>query len=193
MKRIYLTGAQATGKSTLITHIKKTLPKIEVISYSSILQSYLTSKFNQPIEHLKMRAESSHIITPEDIDRVDKELINIVHTKNLCNHVIVDSHAITNEWYGFRATPFSVDVLKQLNFDLLFSLYAPTDDISQRLLDDPAGRMLGNKEEIYSSMFLQNSVALSYGIILNKPTYFLNSSKEFDKLSIFIVSKILDK
>ena len=190
MKVIYLTGVAGTGKSTLCNFIKSINPLIEVVSYSGILKEFLEAKFKCNISQEEMRTKSASIITSDDIIAVDTLLLNIINNLKRTSHIIIDSHAVTYEQYGFRATPFKTSVLNQLNFELLISLYCSTNTIINRISADPKGRPMLSSEQISYAINLQNSLVLNYGIILNKPVYFLNTDNDFLYLSEWINKKL---
>jgi adenylate kinase len=61
-----------------------------------------------------MHQQSSSLITPEDIAAVDQKLLSFVQERRGRINVIIDSHPVTKENYGFRVTTFSLDQLKAL-------------------------------------------------------------------------------
>ncbi|MEL7609881.1 MAG: ATP-binding protein [Bacillota bacterium] len=190
MKIVYLTGVAGSGKSSLCNYIKSVNPQIEVVSYSSILKEFLEAKSKCNISQEEMRTKSASVITPEDINAVDTLLLDIINNLKKTNHVIVDSHAVTYEQYGFRTTPFKTSILNELNFELLISLYCSTNSIIKRISANPQGRPMLGPEEISYAINLQNSLVLNYGIILNKPVYFLNTDKDLLYISEWINKKL---
>ena len=115
MKKIYLTGIPASGKTTLVDRIMSLQDDIMTISYSTILANYIAKKMDIHIEKCDLRERSSSIIDSEDIKNVDKEIINLVNSYINQKHIIIDSHATTIENYGIRTTPFTKKVLEELN------------------------------------------------------------------------------
>jgi adenylate kinase len=192
MKVIYLSGAPASGKSTFSSRIKEIKSNIEVISYSDLLQDYIQKKKSKTLTKIDLREKSSMLITPDDIDSVDSNLVDLINRKRTDKHVIVDSHAVTNEVYGFRATPFKLSILKSINFDLLISLYSSTDSIQRRIQKKPDGRKTLDSEELIFSIDLQNSLVMTYSIMLDKPAYFLNTDNDMELLVNWISQKLSD-
>src|SRR5262245_45273123 len=121
MPVIYLTGAPATGKSTLARNLKRAFPDLIVFSYSERLREFLARKSMSPaVSESEIRQHSASIVTPKDIEDLDAELIELVRTSRDQKSILIDSHPVTKESYGFRVTAFSVEKLKALNPDLVF-------------------------------------------------------------------------
>lgn len=190
MKKIYLTGIPASGKTTLVDRIMSLQDDIMTISYSTILANYIAKKMDIHIEKCDLRERSSSIIDSEDIKNVDKEIINLVNSYINQKHIIIDSHATTIENYGIRTTPFTKKVLEELNFDILISLFAEPETIYRRIENNACGRKKMSKHMIEFSMNVQSTLVLSYGDILEKPVYFLDSSKNIDFLANWVLDKI---
>ncbi|QGL59387.1 hypothetical protein ALQ80_02789 [Pseudomonas coronafaciens pv. oryzae] len=75
-KIIYLTGAPATGKSTLTERLAELSSRITVFTYSKELARVISTRVG-PISQADMREKSARLITREDVRLVDKELVQI--------------------------------------------------------------------------------------------------------------------
>lgn len=190
MKTIYLTGIPAVGKSFLTQELLKRKDNVKVISYSQLIIDFFAYKHKRNLEHNNMRTQSSNIISPRDIEEIDKLLIRLTNQYKKEKHVIIDSHAITKENYGFRSTPFKTNILKALKLDMIVVLYSNVNNIKNRIKSNPEGRSNMTDEEITIMFNLQNSLAQIYGNILNKPVYFLNSDNDIDTIREFIIKKL---
>lgn len=122
---VYLTGAPATGKSTLCGQLA-TLPNVRHFSFSERLRDRLNQRMNTALDESDIRRLSAQAVTPADVDAVDEALTREAdEVRETGGYLVIDSHPVTKEDYGFRVTPFSVERLRQLRPDKLIGLYAP--------------------------------------------------------------------
>lgn len=154
-KVIFLTGIPASGKSTLAKYLKCSIKPIVVISYSVLLQEYLN------VDHFSLREKSAEIINESVIANVDELLISKVNAAKMNSHVVIDSHEITKEEYGYRAKPFTVNQLKMLGIDLIVSLYVEPHKLQDRMEKNAQSRKSLTMFEINSFLQMQYSLALT--------------------------------
>lgn len=190
MKTIYLSGLAGTGKSTIAERVVTQSKDVVVLSYSDILRQYLEKKTNRRISHEYIRSQSSQMITPYDIKKVDSILLQKVRRLHSSRHNIIDSHAVTNEEYGYRATPFSIQILKLLRIDLFIVLYSNPSSISAKINGNNCGRIITDDYNLSSGINIQNSLVQTYGILTNKPVYYLYLCENIDFLSNWIILKL---
>lgn len=177
MKRIiYLTGAPATGKSTLTENLGKRLPGAIIFTYSKELLSEVKGRLGLSATQDYLRQESSRIITKEDVENVDSRLLGLAHLSRGDQNLIIDSHPVTIETFGFRVTPFAKNQIGQLAPDIIVCLYAAAEVIADRIRKNPAGRPLASLLEIEMHVQLQCQVASIYAIETGAPLYFLDAS-----------------
>lgn len=173
---VYLTGAPASGKSTLVTALEKVVSPVTTFRYSKMLADFIASK-TDGISHLRLRQESAGIVTKEDIETVDSNLIEQVSDCRKHSHVIIDSHPVTKESFGFRITPFSLDQLLRIAPTLILNLYAAPEVLLDRIEIDPQGRPSITAYEAGYHNALQGAVAIAYGIHVGAKIYMLDSAK----------------
>jgi len=107
---IYLTGAPATGKSSTAERLAASVGAVR-LSYGELLTEQLSAKVSSQDE---LRAKSARVITPADVERADAVMIERIEAARRESMVVVDSHAITIESFGFRSVPYSVEQLKKV-------------------------------------------------------------------------------
>ncbi|MGD9562525.1 MAG: AAA family ATPase [Pyrinomonadaceae bacterium] len=180
---IYLTGPPASGKSTLVTVLEERFQPMKAFVYSRVLADYLSQKSLNQYSQDNLREMSARIITPEDIEIVDTQLLDFVAENVNKSHIVIDSHAVTKEKYGFRVTPFSLEKLRRLSPTLIFALYTTPSVVVNRILKNSQGRPAVSEFEAAFHCELQSSVAITYGINLGLPVYFLDSDRPSDELA----------
>lgn len=187
---IYLTGPPATGKSTLAATLEAKLQPLVSFTYSKVLAQYVGERDAQVTSQDALREKSAQIIGPEDVEAVDEQLLTFVQENRSKAHIIIDSHAVTKESYGFRVTPFSLAIVMELRPTRIFMLYEEAAVVQSRIAASPAGRP---QISDFASDFhtnLQATVALTYGINLGIPVYLLDSSASPEELSEMVIKRL---
>ncbi|MEQ1921604.1 MAG: ATP-binding protein [Pyrinomonadaceae bacterium] len=187
---IYLTGPPASGKSTLVASLEKVFQPLKTFVYSKVLAEYLGEKSLKQYSQDQMREMSARVITPEDIESVDLRLLEFVRDNTAETHIIIDSHAVTKEEYGFRVTPFSLEQLQQLRPTMIVALYTAPSVVVNRISSNSQGRPQVSEFEAGFHCELQATVALTYGINLGIPVYLLDSDKSPNELAKEMVNRI---
>lgn len=180
---LYLTGAPAAGKSTLSAALAEQLPELAVFEYGARLTEYLASSQQSPLSQDEVRRRSSGVASSDDIAAVDQQLQAFVAEQRACRPVLIDSHAVTKEPYGFRITPYSIDGIRQLAPTLVAMLYTNPEVAVQRILTNPGGRPNVSPFEASFHTSLQAAVAVSYSTALGVPAYLLDAAAAVPELA----------
>lgn len=175
-KIIYLTGAPATGKSTLTKNLSAQIPETLIFTYSKELLVWVKKRENSVATQDDLRRESSSLITREDVNNVDIKLLELVRSSRKRQNMVIDSHPVTIEKFGFRVTPFSKQHIQNLAPDIIVCLYASTEIIAKRIKKNAAGRPLPSPYEIDMHMQLQCQIANMYAFEVNAHLYYLDAS-----------------
>jgi adenylate kinase len=181
-KVVYLTGAPATGKSTLSERLKEDVPNVRLFTYSKELARCVSRKTGAEYAQIDMRRESARVITPADVEETDRLLLDFVAENREVSHIVIDSHAVTKENYGFRVTPFSSEMLCQIRPDMIVSLYTDSETAIRRITSDAQGRPVPTPFQADCHTNFQASVAITYSISLGKPVHFLDSNTDVANL-----------
>jgi adenylate kinase len=181
-KVIYLTGAPASGKTTTAQRLLQLRSDIELWDYSRRLRKYVDKRYSKKLTHDALRRESATIIQAEDIAAVDAMLIDFISQHRDEKHVIIDSHPVTREDYGFRCTAFSADQVQAVSLSEIWVLYTDPQTTIERMRADPGGRKEVDVEAARMHTHLQSAVATSYGIVAGKPVYFFDSTTDQEGL-----------
>lgn len=186
---IYLTGAPATGKSTVCSGLSKQLPELLVFSYSAELRKFAERRTGQSMSEDDIRRLSGIAITPEDVQGLDAELAELASRRRNEGPMIIDSHAVTKEVYGFRVTAFDTATLSSVNPDCIVCLYTAPEVVRQRIASDPRGRPQISAFEAGMHTQLQCAVAAQYAVLLGKPVYLVDSSEPLERVVGHVAAK----
>jgi adenylate kinase len=186
---IYLTGAPASGKSTLTKALKAGVPDLEIFEFGERLTARL-SESGQVGDQADLRSQSARAITLEDVHAVDRELLDFVATHRANRPVIIDSHAVTKESYGYRVTPYSLKEFERLCPTQIWVLYTAPEIAIRRIAQDAQGRPQITEEEARFHTHLQASVAVTYGMHLGTAIHFFDSAVSHDDLIPQLVARL---
>jgi len=175
-KIFLLTGAPATGKSTLRKNLVDQISSLVAFDYGQLL---LDQKRGEGIDltYESMRSNSSNVISFRHVKEMDERVIHRISELRTSSHVVVDSHAVTREEFGFRAVPFSHEQLGRIAFNAIIALRCDSEVILSRIANDPAGRLSITRELAMEHQILQESVGLSYAITCGCPFFVLDSTQ----------------
>lgn len=174
-KSIYLTGAPATGKSTVIKILSEGNANIKVFEYGKEMAKHLSIKNKSQIEQSLMKSGVESIVTDNDISIVNRKM-KLFIDENIGNfHTIVDTHQITKEEYGFKLKAFSFEQLKELRIDEIWVLYCKSKIVNERIKLNSGGRPIIENYESDFHSYTQTNLAILYSMIKNVPIYFFNS------------------
>lgn len=175
MKTVYLTGAPSAGKSTTARALRERIPGLMLWEYGAELTRYVSDRSPETTQE-DLRRLSANFISPEDISAVDEKLLEFVKTNRAAHPIIIDSHPVTKEDYGYRVTAFSADQIRVLSPDEIWVLFTPPEVAVDRINLAAEGRAKVNTEQARLHTSLQVSVAASYGIAAGRPVYLFDSS-----------------
>jgi adenylate kinase len=187
---VYLTGPPATGKSSLLDYLAATVPNLLTFSYSRELAAQVGLRTSLSLTQDDLRRQSAKAVLPSDVSTVDEKLLVLVKEKRSTNHIVIDSHAVTKETFGFRVTPFSRSQLGSLSPTLIICLYAESKVVINRIAMNNQGRPSPTTFEADYHTALQGAVAIQYGILLGKPVYFLDADKSVKELANEIIARM---
>ena len=134
---VYLTGAPAAGKSTAAKSLRERIQGLEVFEFGERLTAYLTER-RRGLTQEDVRRQSAGVVTPEDVQAVDRQLLRFVAEARTRTHVVIDSHPVTKEAFGFRITPYSLDDFARLAPTQIWVLYADPETTAARIGRDRA-------------------------------------------------------
>ena len=109
------------------------------MSSSGIVLSSLTQR---KLGHHQddLRTLSAAVVRPEDVVEVDPALLGLVAENRESRSILIDSHPVTKETYGYRITPFSLDQFARLAPNEIWVLFASPEATRTRIAADARGR-----------------------------------------------------
>jgi adenylate kinase len=124
----------------------------------------------------KLREESASVIGTVDVVSTDEWVIAEIAKLRIANDIIIDSHALTREEYGFRAIPYSTRQLEALKFDAILTLRCDPDVLIARVAADRGGRRELSVELAREIQTLQEALCLHYAVACACPAFIIDTS-----------------
>jgi adenylate kinase len=171
-----LTGAPGTGKSTLRRSLEPCVAGLQHFDYGEVL---LRRKQRQGsiLSYSELREQSSSVISPTDVLDTDEWVIAEITQLRTTSDVIIDSHALTREEYGFRAIPYSKHQLEAINFDAVLALRCDPEVLIARVASDRGGRRELSVELAREIQTLQEALCLHYAVACGCPAFVIDTTE----------------
>jgi adenylate kinase len=177
-KIILLTGAAGTGKSTLAQECAANIQPIFKADFGNLLLQRKRAQGYSDLTYDQLRSESAGIISPEDVRETDATFLSSLPELRSRTHVLLDSHAVTREQYGYRCTHYSFDDLRRIAFDAVVVTYCDPDVWLERRTKNTQGRPSLSRYEVQHYMNLQEAMALNYAITCGCPCFLLDTTNQ---------------
>jgi len=191
-KVILLTGAPGTGKSTLRNALAGRIAGLEHFDYGQLLLRRKQEEGSN-LSYEQLRKQSATIISPFDVATTDDWVIGEIDRLREKSHILIDSHALTRESYGFRSIPFSRLQLENLRLDGIISLRCDPDVLIARTQLDPGGRREMTTELAREIQTLQESLGLTYAVLCACPAYVIDATNANAEEVVNIAMQILNQ
>ena len=171
-----LTGAPGTGKSTLRRSLEPCIAGLQHFDYGELL---LRRKERQGsiLSYSELREQSSSVISSTDVLDTDEWVIAEITQLRATSDVIIDSHALTREEYGFRAIPYSTRQLEAINFDAVVALRCDPEVLTARVAGDRGGRRELSVELAREIQTLQEALCLHYAVACGCTAFVIDTTK----------------
>lgn len=190
MEVIYLTGAPAAGKSSLTASLRDAVPELQIFEFGEQLTRYINEINGTEYKQSDLRSLSSNIVRTEHVRLVDEKLIEFVDAHRDVSPIIIDSHPVTKEEYGFRITPFSLARFERLRPTRIWMLFTPPTVVLERIRADALGRPSISEEEARMHTYIQASVAATYAAQLGIAAELIDSSGSRDDLTQRLAARL---
>jgi adenylate kinase len=133
------------------------------------------------------------LISQKDITEIDMLILQQLRKMAPTQNVIIESHAVNKDNYGFKINPFNTKMLSLISPDLLLMLYTSNpEDVYKRLLENDSGQEWKSPDDVYYCQMFQSMLALQYSILQGKELRFLDVSNGIDRIAEWIQKKVIE-
>jgi adenylate kinase len=188
-KVVMITGAAGTGKSTLVKSLLVSARPFKRIDYGQLLLDYKARQAGIQMSYDELRRDSATVITPADVFAVDEWVIGQLPGWRIETNVIIDSHPVTKEAFGYRITPYSLEQIARIAFDVVIVLVGDPTTLANRIAANPQGRPEVDSFQAAFQVQLQAAIAALYGIVCARPCFAVDTTL-LD--AVQVAGKVLD-
>jgi adenylate kinase len=192
-KVVLITGAAGTGKSTLVEAMLQRARPFKRLDYGQLLLDQKKRDAGVSMTYDELRRDSASVITPADVLAVDEWVIEQLPTWRAEANIIIDSHPVTKESFGFRVTPYSLQQATRIGFDVIVVLVGEPRGLADRISAHPQGRPTVSAFQAGFQVELQAAVAAVYAIICARPCFAIDTTELDPERVVEIVLDLLEE
>ena len=164
-----ITGAPGVGKTTTARNLAVMYgDRVETVSFGRLIYDRVTAR--TPMSYQEFRSAAASIVTAADLLAASDALAaHAAMPRHSGRWLVVESHAVAREEFGWQANPDPPGTLARYSYDILVYLDAPADVILGRVRSDPGGRLSRGLRDITVLSAMQMAIAVSYAAGLGIP------------------------
>lgn len=190
-KVIYMTGAPAAGKSTACKALTSKRADVKVFEYGTEMAKHLRSSLQTAtLSQSTLRGGTGDLVRQADIDHVDELAFTFADQWRGQCHVIIDSHHVTKEQYGFRIAAFTMAKLQRLQATEIWVLYTTAADTLARIAAHADGRPAPTAFEADFHTLVQSSLAATYGAAGGIPVLLFDAHSTNARLNEMLFARL---
>jgi adenylate kinase len=176
-----LTGVPGVGKTAVAASLQAEAPDIvQALGFGRLVFAAVRARLAKAIDYDYFRAHSADLVGSADIAAATSDLLATAAAVDARSQLLIlDSHAVSYENYGFRGTPDSPDVLRKLSYSLIVHLHAEPSVVLRRLAHRSGtnGSELGPSDVATISQ-LQLSASVFYAATLGCPLHVVGAGDD---------------
>jgi adenylate kinase len=189
-KFILMTGVPGVGKSTIARNIQTRITPIVRIGFGELIFE-VKQQQETPENYGQFKAKPDKSIPINYVNLAREVLLNRVDEFRDTTNIILDSHAVVNDYFGFRIVPEIID-FERAKVDAVIVIHAPFEIVKQRVIREPKERNLIPKQTFKKHQVMQDAVAIHFSLMARCPMYVVETDDDLNK-SVRIMIGIFQK
>jgi len=178
---VYVTGVPGVGKSTLCRRLCDLRPNRYVhVSFGALIlaaigESGLTEK--------NLRESAASLVTSRVLRLATEKLIAEVDQSPAGILLLIDSHAVSQDRFGYVVTPDGPDYFGRLRYQAIIQLFASPTTVLAMSLPAASGRQARTARDIDVHFALQSAVSVNYAAANGCPLLLVDAGPPADVLA----------
>lgn len=191
MKVCLMTGVPGVGKTSVCAGLTNKFPKrYRHLPFGRLIRQVL-SEAGEEISEKALRQDVTAFVTPAVLAAATDELIRQTHSGASSTWTLIDSHAVSQDWYGYLVTPDGSAYFSRVKYDAIVNLYADEVAVLARSHTASSGRRALTAADVALHAQLQAAVSIQYASYAQCPLYFISADTTLEDV-VSSVDRILD-
>jgi len=184
-KLILLTGIPGIGKSTITQYLEKKIKPIVRFSFGDLIYEVLQQK-GVKCNRLQIRKTPDKFVTINIIKYASKILLERAMEARKINNVVIESHAVVRDFYGFWVIPEITD-FKSARLDAIIVIHTSFNTFRKRMNRAIDGRYEISNQTFQKYQSLLDSVAINFSLKAGCPLYVVETGDDVDKTCLSLL------
>lgn len=175
---VLITGVPGVGKTTLCERLAQEAPAtFRHIAFGRLI---LEAIGDESLTEVDLRRNVTGRVTERALDQATQALRKRLHEVGSDGEsppiALLDSHAVSQDSYGFISTPDGPGYFEQVRYDAIVHLYGKPSEILQRSDPEQTGRFAATEADLERHDSILSGVTNLYAHASSAPAYFVDSS-----------------
>jgi adenylate kinase len=186
---VLVTGVPGVGKTSLCRFLVDARPHRYVhIRFGNLI---LRALDRDEITETELRRSAASLVTPSILE-VATEMLMAEVAKNSERIILVDSHAVSQNRYGYVVTPDGASYFGRLRYAAIVQLFALPSTVLARSAALASGRQASVERDVNIHFMLQCSVSVGYSAASECPLLIVEAEKGVDRVAANVESLLSD-
>ncbi|HZR82560.1 MAG TPA: AAA family ATPase [Candidatus Binatia bacterium] len=173
---VLLTGVPGVGKSSVARWLEERCDaRYRWVPFGELIRQALNELAGSRVEEAQLRREPTSLVTEAVLEHATRQLVAMCASSARRVVVIVDSHAVSQDQFGFRSTPDGPSYFKALRYDAIVQLVLPGQEILDRTPVGTGGRQARSGVDLDFHSSLQLMVSTFYAAMSECPLFVVSA------------------
>ena len=157
---VLVTGVPAVGKTSVCQYMSATWPSRYLhVPFGRLLLEAIS---DAQVTEQSLRESPSEFVDASTIRLATETLLSVAQRTPSDVTVLVDSHAVSQDRFGYVARPDGDDYFRTVQYSAIIQLHADPAVVLQRTDVNRDGRHATTMEDLSTHFLLQAAVSMSY-------------------------------